>query len=56
MVVERREDVLGVAPVDAVAVAVEDVGVDEVRIRVDGPVVGIPAATDADQLVTARRG
>ena len=35
LVVERDEDVLRVAAVDPVAVAVEHVDVDEVRVRVD---------------------
>ena len=35
LVVERHEDVLRVAAVDAVAVAVEHVDVDEMRVGVD---------------------
>ena len=56
VVVEGCEDVLGIAPVDAVAVPVEHVGIDEVRIRIDGLVVGTQSAADADHLIAPGRG
>ena len=53
LVVERDEDVLRVAPVDAIAVAVEHVDVDEMRVRVDRA-VGADAAGPADDPVPER--
>ena len=50
MVVEHHENVLGVAAVDAVAVSVEDVRVDEVGPRIDA-VVLTHAPADADGLL-----
>ena len=50
VVVERREDVLGIAPVDAVAVAIEHVDVDEMRPRVDRAVGVHPAAAAHDPI------
>ena len=49
VVVERHEDVLGVAPVDPRAVAVEHVDIDEVRPGID-PVALAKSAAAADQL------
>ncbi len=54
LVVERHEDVLRVAAVDPVAVAVEHVDVDEMRVRIDRA-VGPDAAGAADHAV-ARPG
>ena len=48
LVVERNEDVLGVAAVDPIPIAVEHVHVDEVREGVDGPVrAHAPRAAEA---------
>src|SRR5205807_674401 len=48
LVVERHEDVLRVATVDPVAVAVEHVDVNEVGIGVDGSVVSDPSRSPDD--------
>ena len=56
LVVQRGEDVLRVAAVDAVAVAVEHVDVDEVRPRIDRPgVVRVRGRAVASDLQPARR-
>ena len=56
-VVERCEDVLRVAAVDAVAVAVEHEDVDEVRPRIDRPgIIRVRSGAVASDLHTARGG
>ena len=55
VVVEGNEDVLGVAPVDAVAVAIEHIGVDEVRPGIDAAVGAAPTALADHPAVRGRR-
>ena len=55
VVVKLGEDVLGVAPIDTIAIAVDDVGVDEVRPRIDGAVRLLTAAL-AEDVVAAGDG
>jgi len=52
VVVKRREDVLRIAPVDAVAIPVQHVSIDEVRPGIDIAVRAHPAVA-ADHLVSA---
>ena len=53
VIVQRDEDVLGVASIDPVSLAIDYVGVDEMRPGVDPAIVGLHASTAPDDSISA---
>ena len=55
MIVEGHEDVLTIASIDAIAIAIEDIGIDEMRPGIHLPILCHPP-TAADDLAGASNG